>query len=190
MDMINTLLQPIAGVIGIFAYIVLGFKIWRTKIEQSFVAFMLWAMLDTIATTTTILEGGNYWLPLGNAVGASCVTFLLVFKKIAWSWIETMTAILVIVCLITWYVAGGAAGIIASSLAMVIAGIPQMVDTYNKPWVTPTGIYVTFTIANVLSFIAGKAWTIEERFYPACAVFLCLMIVIFSMRKVLKSMPV
>ena len=166
-------------------YVPLIFGIVKNKIEQSFVAFFLWALLDIIATITSILADGNYWLPLSNAIGASTVAILLAIKKkFNWTWVESITAILVLVCLITWYVSGETAGIVASSLAVVIASLPQMVDTYKNPQSTPTLIYLVFLVANILSLIAGKSWTIEERFYPACAVFLCLVIASFSLRKI------
>jgi hypothetical protein len=181
-------LRPLSGIIGIVAYSLLIIGIIKSKAQQNFVAFLLWAMLDFIATITTILKGGNYWLSLSNALGAFIVAILLAIKKqISWSFIETITAILVIICLIVWYVGGAKQGIIASSLAMVIASIPQMVDTYKRPQKTPTGVYVIFLAANILSFIAGKEWAVEERFYAGCAVLLCVVIVLFSLRKV--SLP-
>jgi hypothetical protein len=184
----NYCLQQLAGIIGISGHIILFVGLLKTKIKQSFAAFMLWAMLDIIATITIIMEDGNCWLPLGNAVGSTVITVLLVVKRqISWSWIETMTAILVIICLIIWFVAGDKFGLIASSLAIVISGIPQMADTYKKPWATPTGTYIIFLIASTLSFVAGKSWTIDQRFYPGCGMFLCLVIVLFSMKKFRKS---
>ena len=181
----DEVLQQIAGIIGMSCYVPLIIGIVRNKIGQSFVAFTLWAMLDIIATITTIIADGNYWLPLSNAIGASTVAILLAIKKqVSWTWVETITAILVFVCLVLWYVVGEDAGIVSSSLAVVIASIPQMVDTYKNPWATPTTIYLVFLFANILSLLAGKSWTIEERFYPACAVFLCLVIAAFSMRKI------
>ncbi|GAB3226735.1 hypothetical protein [Spirosoma arcticum] len=184
----NDYLPQIAGLIGLSGYVVLFVGLLKTKIEQSFAAFMLWAMLDIIATITTILEEGNYWLALGNAAGSTAITGLLVIKKqVSWSWIETMTALLVLVCLVIWFTTGEKAGLIASSLAVIMASVPQLVATYKKPWTTPTAIYVVFLIAAILSFIAGKSWTIEQRFYSGCAVFLCSVIVLFSLRKAHKS---
>lgn len=177
-------LQPISGAIGILAYILLIAALLRTKTEQSFAAFLLWALLDGIATVTTILEHGNYWLALSNTIGSTVITLLLIYKKqVFWNWVETLTAALVVICLIIWYTAGEQAGIIASSLAVVIASIPQMVDTWKKPEATPTKIYLVFLIANIVSFIGGSAWTIEERFYQGCAIFLCVVIGGFSLRK-------
>lgn len=178
------ILPPLAGAIGIVAYAVLITGLLKTNIQQSFAAYMLWSMLDSIATITTFLEGGNYWLPLSNTVGSFAVTILLIKKKqVSWSWVETGTAALVTICLLIWYAAGEQAGIISSSVAVVIASVPQMVDTYKKPSATPTKAYMIFLIANIVSLIAGKSWSMEERLYAACSVFLCLVIVMFSLRK-------
>lgn len=177
-------LQPLSGGIGILAYILLIAALLRAKTEQSFAAFFLWALLDCIATVTTILEHGNYWLALSNVIGTTVITLLLIYKgQVSWSWIESLTALLVVVCLVIWYISGEQAGIIASSLAVVIASIPQMVDTYKKPEATPTHIYLVFLTANIVSFIAGSGWAIEERFYQGCGIFLCAMIMGLSMQK-------
>ena len=94
-------LQLLAGVIGVLCYVPLIIGILRSTIEQSFVAFALWALLDIIATLTSILADGNYWLPLSNALGASIVALLLATKKqVKWTWVETSTAILVVTCLV------------------------------------------------------------------------------------------
>ncbi|MBC8035112.1 MAG: hypothetical protein H7Y03_13255 [Chitinophagaceae bacterium] len=176
-------LQIIAGIIGLITYCFLFFKIFKNNAKQNFAAFLLWAILSIITTITVFIEEGNYWLSLGNVLGETAITILLIVKKqIAWSWIETSTAFLVIICLIIWFFMGEKAAIVSSSLATVTASIPQMVSTYKKPSSTPTGIYVAFLMANILSLYAGKSWTIEERFYPASAVVLCLIIALFSLR--------
>jgi len=179
--------QLLSGVIGMVAYAVLINALLRTKSEQSFAAFLLWALLDLIATITTILAGGNYWLALANAIGSTCITLLLIYKKqISWSWVESLSAGLVVICLVVWYTSGEVAGIVASSLAVVIASVPQMVDTYRKPEATPKLSYGIFLVANILAMIGGKAWTIEERFYACCGIFLCSVIFVFSFRKKLS----
>ncbi|HZY82362.1 MAG TPA: hypothetical protein VFE50_22710 [Cyclobacteriaceae bacterium] len=185
------ILQPAGGIIGLVAYVLLIVALTRSTsggqqsdTEQSFAAFFLWALLDLIATITTIIEGGNYWLALSNAIGSSVITIILVYKKqVSWSWVESMTATLVVVCLVVWYVSGEQAGIVASSLAVVIASVPQMVDTFKKPGSTPLLPYMVFLVANIISFLAGKSWTIEERFYQACGIFLVVVIVAFALRR-------
>lgn len=177
-------LSPIGGIIGLAAFLILIFALLRTDREQSFAAFFLWALLDGIATVTTIIQHGNYWLALANAVGSAAITIILIGKKqISWSWIETMTALLVVVCLVVWYTSGERAGIVASSLAVVIASVPQMVETFKKPEATPTLVYTIFLVGNILSVVGGKDWSIEERFYQCCGVFLCVVITGFSLRR-------
>ncbi|MEI9920857.1 MAG: hypothetical protein WDO14_18995 [Bacteroidota bacterium] len=177
-------LALIGGVVGLVAFLLLIINLLRSNIEQSFAAFLLWALLDTIATVTTIIEGGNYWLALSNAIGSFLITVILISKRqVLWTWVESMTTVLVIICLLVWYTLGERAGIIASSLANLIAGIPQMVDTYKKPSGTPSLPYAVFFVGNVISLMAGKAWTIEERFYQGTSIILTVIILAFSLKK-------
>ena len=177
-------LQLIAGIVGVSAYVPLIAGILKDTAKQSFAAFFLWALLDGIATVTTFLQDGNYWLPFSNVVGSSSMAALLVIKRqVSWSWIENMTALLVIICLVVWYTAGEELAIIASSLAVVLASIPQMAETYKAPQHTPVFPYIIFLTANILSFIAGRAWTIQERFYAGCSICLCVVIIALAVRK-------
>lgn len=184
-------LQIIAGVIGFITYCFLFFKILNSKAEQNFAAFLLWAILSIVLTITVLLEEGNYWLSLGNVLGETAIAVLLFIKKqISWTWIETLTAVLLVACLIIWFFVGEIAAIVSASIATLIASIPQVVSTYKKPSTTPTGIYVAFLLANLLSLYAGKAWSIEERFYPSSAALLCFIITLFSMKKLYKPLAV
>ena len=177
-------LQVLAGILGFCAYVPLIVGILRNTAQQSFAAFFLWALLDAIATVTTFLQGGNYWLPFSNVVGSSTLALVLVVKRqVAWSWIENMTALLVLICLGVWYTVGEQLGIVASSLAVVMASIPQMAETYRAPQSTPVVPYFIFLGANILSFIAGRAWTIEERFYAGCSILLCVAIILLALRR-------
>jgi hypothetical protein len=176
--------QILAGLIGIVAYAFVIFGILKSKAEQSFAAFLLWAMLDGIACITTLMEGGNFWLPLSNTIGSSVITILLIFKKqVFWSWIESMTAVLVAICLAVWFTAGETAGILASSIAVVLASIPQMIETHHKPSALPKAAYFIFLTGNILSFFAGNDWSLKERFYPACSIFLTGVILGLAFRK-------
>lgn len=177
-------LAVVGGIIGLVAFLLLIIKLQKSNVEQSFAAFFLWALLDIIATVTTMIKGGNYWLALSNAVGSLVITFILVAKRqVSWTWVESMTTILVVTCLVFWYTLGEQAGIVASSLANLIAAIPQMVDTYKKPESTPSLPYAVFFVGNIISLMAGSAWTIEERFYQTSSIVLTTAILVLSMRK-------
>ena len=176
-DDYSGILQLMAGIVGLCAYIPLTIGILKDTARQSFAAFFLWGMLDTIAMVSAVLQAGNYWLAASNVVGAFGIAALLLYKRqFEWTITETITSLLVIVCLVIWYRAGNTVAIVASSLAVVIAGIPQMVHTRRQPEQTPIGAYLVWLSANILSFVSGRAWTIDERLYAFCAVILCVAI--------------
>jgi len=170
-------LQLLAGIIGFCAYIPLTIGILRNTARQSFAAFFLWGLLDTIAMISAILVHGNFWLAASNVAGAFLIAVLLLVKEqYEWSRTETLTCVMVAACLVIWYSAGHTVALVASSVAVVIAGIPQMAHTRRNPRDTPVSAYGIWTLANVLSLIAGKRWTVDERFYAACSIVLCLSI--------------
>lgn len=170
-------LQLAAGIIGICAYVPMTVGIIRNTARQSFAAFFLWGLLDTIAMLGAIFQDGNFWLAASNVAGATTIATLLLLKKqFEWSVTETLTCLLVAICLLIWYQAGNVSAIMASSVAVVLAGIPQMAHSWRNPRDTPVISYAMWLTANILSFFAGKTWTIEERFYAACSVLLCLSI--------------
>jgi hypothetical protein len=59
-----------------------------------------------------------------------------------------------------------------------------MVDTWKKPEATPAVAYFIFITANIVSLVGGKDWTIEERFYQCCGIFLCAVILVCRGRRI------
>ena len=181
-------LKLIGAIVGLTSYIpiVTSLSKENTGVEQNFATWMLWAMLDTIATISTILEHGkNFWLQGGFVLGSVVVTILLIKRKqTKWTIYETVVSFLVFCCLVFWYLKGNDAGIIASVVATCIAGIPQLFLTYKKPATTPTLTYLLFSLGGFISFIGGTAWTVEERLFSGETAVSCLIIVLLSMRKI------
>lgn len=48
-------------------------------------------------------------------------------------------------------------------------------------------MYIGYVVANFLSMMGGKGWTIEERFYPGVCVIPCGLIAIASLHKSQKK---
>jgi hypothetical protein len=156
----------LGAVVAVLVYIPLTINAWQGTVKLNFVTFLLWGLLDAIAAVSIALEGGNYLLP---AIYVLCCFAILVailhggtFK---WTWVETMTAILVVVCIIVWKTSGSTGATIASSLAVAVAGLPQLVDVWKNPRELPLWAYAGFTLANGASIFAGADWSIKERFY-------------------------
>jgi hypothetical protein len=134
---------------------------------QSFAMWALWAVLDSTVTLSLIVQRGNFWLPLGLATGSVTLAFLLLVKgRFAWSWFETGILVLVLACLAIWKFSGPMWATIATTTAIVIAGIPGMVELWRNPQPVLGRIWAGYTIANLLALWGGTSWNIDERFAP------------------------
>jgi hypothetical protein len=175
----------ISGIIAVIFDIPLIWGILNDKVKQNFATFFLWCILDGIAFITIMLQGKNFWLPLGYSIGSFAVAATLIYKKqVVWTWIERTVVGLIVVCLFIWWRAGDQAATIASVVTLGISSIPQIIDTFKDPKTTPTFVYMMFSLAGILSFIGGENWNIEDKFYAAGAAILSITIMLLSMRKI------
>lgn len=175
--------------IAALAYLPLIIGTWRKQTELNFGTYLLWSALNAITTLPTVLAGGNYLL---SAIYLACSLAVLagIIKTGGFKWtrVETATTWLVLVCLLIWALGGGRAAIVASTLGVVLASIPQLVDFWKQPSTVPVKVFVLFTIANGLSIFGGNAWTIEERFYSTSCTILTLGFVLVAARKWLPGL--
>ena len=174
------------SLLALITYFPLWYQIKVGKTEQNRLTWGLWAALDIIATLTIVIQKGNFLLPVAYVIGSIVTVYFIsrTGKKATWTWFETMVTVLVIICMIIWCLVNSRAATIASSSALLIAGIPQLVDAWKRPQEMPFLVYASYVIANGLSTAGGKNWSIEERFYPATATILCfLFIVVIFVRK-------
>jgi hypothetical protein len=143
------------------------------KVEQSFATWSLWVALDIIALASIIVQKGNFgFLVLYIAGGSTMVIALVMKRQFKWTKFESFALFLVFICLGIWYVSGPKMATIASTLAVVIAGIPQFKDSWIKPDKMTGLTYAGYVLANGLFFFAGKDWSIKERFYAGCCMVL------------------
>lgn len=161
------------SILAILTYIPLWMKIRSGVAKQNIYSWGLWSALDVIIVGSIFLQGGTYYLAMTYMLGGSIAVYLIwrAGDIGAWTRFESTVAFLVAACMTVWYLSGNAVATVASTLAMQIAGIPQLVDAWRKPKDTPVSIYCCYFVANCLSIAGAKAWTIEERFYPTmCAI--------------------
>lgn len=171
-------------VVALCLYVPLLRGIIRGEVEQSFATWLLWVTLDLIALTSIIDQKGNFiFLMFYIAGGTTVVISLIIKKKLSWTKFETLILFLVFVCLVVWHLSGSKWATVSSTLAVVISGMPQLRDSWNKPDKMIGIIYAGYVIANGLFMFAGKDWSIEERFYPGSCVVLCVAIAIAALRK-------
>jgi hypothetical protein len=156
-----------SGLLAMALYIPLLLGIFRGKVQQSFTTWMLWVMFDVIALLGVLAQNGdNYRLLMCYVFGGTIVALsLLYMKQFKWTKVDTVTVVMVLACLLVWYFSGSKMAIVASSLAVFASGYPQWVDSRNLPNRHTCYLYLGYMVANFLSFLAGKEWTIADRFY-------------------------
>lgn len=166
---IHEILKIAGGVSALLLFIPMAFQILRDNgAGQNFATWILWAAMDSILAASTIIRHGNYFLPLGFAIGGVAMTILLLAKgRVAWVRLDTVILILVIGCLVAWYLGGARTAIVASTLATSIATIPGLIELWKNPQPTVANIWGAYVISNGLAFFGGTANSIEERFTPA-----------------------
>ncbi len=186
--------QYIGGIVGLGGTSLMIYKIKKKEeTEQNFVSWFLCAILDAIVAISTITnptaEGyGNWFLPVTYTLGALCICFAIYkyggIKKL--DSVEYGTIIGIIFCLFIWIAIGNISAIIVSTTIICLSWLPQMKDTWNMPLKTPTLVYVIWGVAEFLSFVGGKTWTVEERFYAGVEFVIGLVVILFSLRKYRK----
>lgn len=161
-------LKIFGGVLAMLMYAPLILDTFRKHgAGQSFAMWALWAGLDSTVTISLIVQRGNFWLPLGLAAGSVTLALLLLRQgRFAWSRFETVILALVVACLAVWHYSGPQWATVATTAAIVIAGIPGMAELWHNPQPALGRIWAGYTIANLLALWGGAGWTIEERFAP------------------------
>jgi hypothetical protein len=183
-------LKIAGGVMALLLFIPLIRSFLKEGVEgQSGATWFLWAALDTILTISVIEQRGNFYLPLGFAIGDTLVVILLLIKgQFRWGRFETAILLMVIGCVIGWKLAGPKIATISATMGICVAGIPGLVAMWKHPQRKVGNIWGGYVLANLLSFLGGATMTIEERFAPA--VFALCSLAMFAASRVNKpAMP-
>ncbi|MEK7390809.1 MAG: hypothetical protein AAB635_01590 [Patescibacteria group bacterium] len=165
------------GLIGglISAVVIVAFAIYlaTNSIPQNIASWIMWTILDTLILISCLAAGNKRpWLPAGYTLGAFLVTLILLTRGV-WHWgtVETISAIGATAATACWWKLGPKSAIIASTLAMTLAGIPAMNDAWFRPDPASWWLWGGVAFSCALSCYGAKAWTIEERFFP-CSSFI------------------
>lgn len=180
----NTLLI-ISATCALLAYIPLWIRIPSGKAKQNLLTWILWGSLEIIMTAAIIAQKGNFLLPAAYFIG-TVITICLICRaqeKIRLTWFEYLVAALVAGCMLVWYTSGSKVATVAGTFAMLVAGIPQLIDVWRRPQEMPLLTALLYLSANSLSSAGGKDWSIEERFYPTCVAFYSIATIIFILRR-------
>lgn len=179
-----SILEIVTVITGLVPYALLVIGILKGTVKQSFATWILWLALDGIVLRGIIVQHGSPILFSVFTFGTLIVTIVLIVKKqFAWGKFESFVAFLVGVCIAIYLTSGAYMATIATTAALSIAGIPQVIDTYKNPHQTSTTAYLLFTISSLLAIIGADAWTVPDRLPQTNSFGFCIIIMLLSLKK-------
>lgn len=153
-------------------------------------SWVLWFTIDFALMASLAKAGKPYALmvafTLGTAVITAIATYNFMTGKTSFTWgtAEWMTVATVGVALIAWKVTNNDVGVIVTTLAMVVAGIPTWVDAYHAPQEQSILFWSMSGGACLLTYF-GSPKTFLARFMPASGVGANGIILLLSLRQFL-----
>jgi len=164
----RSILQIAGGALALLLFIPLIRVIIKDGAQgQSCATWFLWGLLDTIIALSVIEQRGNFYLPLGFAMGDIAIVILLLAKrKFRWSWFETIILLMVIGCIAGWKLSGPKMATVSATMGICVAGIPGLIEMVKHPQRKIGNIWAWYVLANMLGFFGGRGMTIQERFAP------------------------
>jgi hypothetical protein len=150
-------------------------------------------VLDLISAIAIFIKKGYPLLTILFVIGSGYISFYLYRNnKRTWNPIDNFIVFLIFICCIVWYRSGEIMAIIASTTAVLLAGIPQLISVAKNPNKSLLPIFYSFTIGNLFFFFvslySGKElFEFEEfvKFYivPVANGLMSLVYVLLSFRK-------
>ena len=168
-------------ILAIAAYtpLVLGITKQNDR-SQTFFTWVLYLLLDCITMFSSLAEEGAYVILFGFAVGSLVMASILLYqRRIGWKLTETITASLVLICIIFWQTGGSYWAIRFGIASESIVGIYLIIRTIKNPTVKYNIVgYICFLIVSIIAMLAAKDWSVEQMGYPFCETILSVIILI------------
>jgi hypothetical protein len=133
-------------------YLYISYGIVFKKGDHNVITWVLWAVFDIIALYGTIKNKEDFTLTLTFVLGTGLVTLVLLFKGVVrWTWVETLTIILVGICIFLTQVAAPNIIINATAIGLTVAGFPYLFTDIFKRFSFPKNEIISAWI-----FMAGS----------------------------------
>ncbi|MDO8729549.1 MAG: hypothetical protein Q7K26_06775 [bacterium] len=177
-------LALLSGVIIMVTLTAFGLKLFQSPIPQNLTTWVMWAILNALLLRASISAGNkqSWMLSAGATLGVVFITLILLSNG-EWHWgmVETISVIGATVTTVIWKSLGPKRGVIAIVVAMNVAGLPNMYDTYLAP--NPEGwwLWAGLALACLLAGIGAEKWTVQDRLFPVVNFFfnLTMLILVF-----------
>lgn len=157
-------------ILALIGYGMLVYGILFKNAIQPLSATLLWLVLDGLAAWTAYHSGGNWLLAAGYTVGVIAAALATIYRgHTTFVRSDAWVSVLVLICVFIWQIVGNVAGLVASSTAMFIAGVPVIILYAKRPQDGQLSVWVIWSVANLLSLLGRNGNSLEDWIFPAFA---------------------
>ncbi len=178
-------------VLAVLAYGILCYGVLFKGAVQPLSSILLWFALDGLAAWTAYRSGGNWLLAAGYTLGCLAAVLASIYKgHTAFVKSDLWVTMTVIVCVVVWLSVGNLAGLVASSTAMFIAGVPAMIYYAKQPQDGQLAVWLIFCLANAIGLAGRQGDALEDWIFPVLALAGSGIVTILIARKLVPVGPV
>jgi hypothetical protein len=163
--------EPVAAALAVVAYTLIIRDIVRSGESMNVATWVIWAVLDGVAFASAYASGDRIPWMIGVFTTGAVVIAILSIKNGKWHWgrLEWVCTAAAILSFGLWSF-GPVWSLVASSLAMFVGGLPQVVDAYMAPHLQSKLNWGLFLASNATSLFGANPILMGEWFYPTLGV--------------------
>lgn len=167
----RTTVLIVSFALAVLAYVILCWGILFKGAVQPLSATLLWLMLDSLAAWTAFSSNGNWLLAAGYTVGCAMAAVATIYRgKVSFVRSDLWITALVVICVAVWLGVGDVAGLVASSLAVFIAGLPALIHYTKRPRDGQLSVWILYSVANLVGLVGRNGNALEDWIFPAFAI--------------------
>jgi hypothetical protein len=164
----KTIIGVITGCLPIVATLIFGIILTKQSTNQNAASWAMWSVLNAVIAFGMFGKGNkDAWLPTGYTVGTLFVALILIGKG-SWhfGFVETTCAVGATIAMIFWLFSSPNGATVIGCVAMWIASVPILRDTWIHPDPTFWWLWCTGAVAALSAILLAPRWSIEHRLFP------------------------
>lgn len=161
MNRFKELTSIISGILGFC--VTMSFGVWLLNQSDAqginIASWVMWTLLDGIALALAWKASTETpYMLIGWTAAATIVTTGILWKGATWQigFAEITSAVAVVIATYLWWTNKWGMGLIACSLAMFVAGIPQVMNFWDTPAQATWWLWVGIAISGTLSIVGSE----------------------------------
>ncbi len=140
------------------------------------VSYFLWSLLSVVCVVVLVRAGqGGYTIMIGYILSDFAIGACAYYKngRLSFGYFEAFVTTLTIMCLAMYVWCDRRKkyrpAVIVCATAAILAGVPQIVDSFNNPFQTSLLICILYSLISFLSYYGDRP-TFEARLIPGLSI--------------------